>query len=150
MTWTRLDYEPRDPPVPKQKPGKDDAAPLGVQAMSMLGSLAKGLAFVVGKQPEEEQSPRGFLGLEWNARLESGQNQVEVRSVLKDSPAARGGLQPGDSILRINSRAIDGLKGARAALAEVQPGDAVVLVIRRGSGVDGRELKLTLTAGEGL
>ena len=150
MIWTRLDYEPRDPPVPKHKPGEDASAPLGIQAMNALGSLAKGLAFVMGKQPEEERHPRGFLGLEWSEQVESGRKQVKVQGVLKDSPAAHGGLQPGDRILRINDRAIEGLKGARAALAEVRPGDAVPLVVRRGSGADGRELRLTLTAGEGL
>ena len=33
--------------------------------MNALGPLAKGLAFLMGKQPEEERHPRGFLGLEW-------------------------------------------------------------------------------------
>ena len=33
--------------------------------MNALGPLAKGLAFLMGKQPEEERFPRGFLGLEW-------------------------------------------------------------------------------------
>jgi len=150
MTWTRLDHEPRNPPVPKHKPGEDNAAPLGIQAMNALGSFAKGLAFVMGKQPEEEQQPRGFLGLAWSEQIESGQKQVEIQGVLKDSPAAHGGLQPGDRILRINDRAIEDLKGARIALAEVRPGDVVPLVVRRGSGTNSRELSLTLTAGEGL
>jgi S1-C subfamily serine protease len=75
---------------------------------------------------------------------------VQVQRVLKDSPAARAGLEPGDRVLRIGTRAISGLKEARAALAEVQPGDPVAFVVRRGSGSDAREQKLTLTAGEGL
>jgi hypothetical protein len=150
MTWTRLNHEPRDPPVPNHKPGDDGAAPLGVQAMSVLGSLAKGLAFVMGKQPAEERHPRGFLGLEWSEKVESGRKQVEVQGVLKDSPAAHAGLEPGDCILRVNNRAIEGLKGVRAALTEVRPGDNVALVVHRGSGASGRELRLTLTAGEGL
>src|SRR5271166_6684945 len=41
MIWTRLSYQPRDPPVPKRRPGEKAAAPLGVQAMSTLGSFAK-------------------------------------------------------------------------------------------------------------
>jgi PDZ domain/Aspartyl protease len=150
MIWTRLDHQPRDPPVPKHKPGEDAGAPLGIQAMNALGSLAKGLAFVMGKQPEEERHPRGFLGLEWSEQVEAGRKQIEVQGVLKGSPAAHGGLQPGDRILRINDRAIEGLKEARAAMAEVRSGDTVSLVVRRGSGADGRELRLTLTAGEGL
>ena len=104
MTWTRLDYEPRDPPVPKLPGGGKPAQPAGVQAMSTLGAFAKGLAFFLGKQPEEEHRPRGFLGLEWFERVDSGHHEVEIRRVLSGSPAAAGGLQPGDRIMKINDR----------------------------------------------
>jgi serine protease Do len=150
MTWTRLDHEPHDPPVPRHKPGENAGAPLGVQAMSALGSFAKGLAFVVGKQHEEEIVPRGFLGLEWSEQVESGRKQVEVRGVLKGSPAAHGGLEAGDRILQINHQAITDLKSARAALAEIRPGDTVPLNVRRGSGSGARELSFALTASGGL
>jgi hypothetical protein len=150
MTWTRLDSEPRDPPVPRHKPGEDPRAPAGVQALSAIGPLAKGLAFLMGKQPEEQRHARGFLGLEWSEREGAGPARVQVQRVLKGSPAAQAGLEPGDRILRIDGRAISGLKQARTALAEVQVGDPVALVVRRGSGADAREQKLTLTAGEGL
>lgn len=150
MTWTRLDYEPRDPPVPKQKAGENAGAPLGVQAMSALGPLAKGLAFLMGKQPAEELTRRGFLGVEWSERVESGRKEVEVRSVLKGSPAAHGGLEAGDRILEVNHHTIKDLKTARAALAEIKAGDAVELVIRRGSGSAARQMSLALTASEGL
>ncbi|HZW29970.1 MAG TPA: PDZ domain-containing protein [Isosphaeraceae bacterium] len=150
MTWTRLDSEPRDPPVPPHKPGEPPRAPAGVQALSALGPLAKGLAFLMGKQPEEQRHSRGFLGLEWSERVDGGRTSVQVRRVLKGSPAAKAGLEPGDRILRIEGREVPGLKEARAALAEVQPGDTVAVVVRRGSGADAREPRLTLTAGEGL
>jgi len=150
MTWTRLDYEPRDPPVPERKPGADNQAPVGVQAMNAIGPLAKGLAFLMGKQPEEERHPRGFLGLEWSEQTGANRTELRVEHVLDGSPAARGGLKAGDRILRINGRAIGGRKDAHAALAEVQPDDAVRLLVRRGSGAGAHELRLTLTAGEGL
>jgi hypothetical protein len=150
MIWTRLDYQPRDPPVPKPKPGENADAPLGIQAMNALGPLAKGLAFVMGKQPEEERHPRGFLGLEWSEHVEANRTQVEIQGVLKESPAARGGVEPGDQILRINDQPIKGLKDARAALAEVRPADVVRLIVHRGLGANGRELRLNVTAGEGL
>jgi serine protease Do len=150
MVWTRLDHDPRDPPVPKHKPGEEQGAPAGVQAMSALGPLAKGLAFLMGKQPEEQRQPRGFLGLEWSERVGSGQKQVWVQGVLEGLPAAHGGIHIGDQIIRINGRVVEGLKDAHTALAGVHPGDSVPLVIRRGSGADAHELTLTLTAAEGL
>jgi hypothetical protein len=148
MTWTRLDHEPRDPPVANRKPG--GGAPVGVQVMNAMGPLAKGLAFLMGKQPEDQLQPRGFLGLEWSETVASGRKQVSVQSVLSGLPAARSGVRSGDCILQINDRAIEGLKDARIALARVHPGDPVALVIRRSSGTDAREVRLTLTAGEGL
>ena len=150
MTWTRLDYEPRDPPVPRRQPGEDERVPAGIQAMNVLGPLAKGLAFLMGKQPEEQRHPRGFLGIEWSERVDSERAQVQVKRVLAGSPAAKAGLEPGDRILRIADRAIRDLKEARAAWAAVQAGDDISLLVRRGSGPDARERKLTLTAGEGL
>ncbi len=151
MTWTRLAHEPRDPPVPKRARGENPPQPpLGVRAMSSLGSVAKGLALFVGKQPEEEQRGRGFLGLEWTEQAEAGRQEVEVSRVLTGSPASGGGLQAGDRIKKINSREIEGIKGARAALATAQPGDVVRILVRRGSGTRHRDLELELTVGEGL
>jgi hypothetical protein len=150
MTWTRLNHQPRDPPVPKHKPGETAGPPLGVQAMSALGSLAKGIALFVGKQPEEKLTPRAFLGLQWYERIEAGRKEVAVQHVLKGSPAAHGGLETGDCILQINHKVIKDLKSARAILAEIRPGDGVPLVVRRGSGSISHELNLALTASGGL
>jgi hypothetical protein len=150
MAWTRLDHVPPDPPVPKLKAGEEPGAPLGIQAMNAIGPLAKGLAFLMGKQPEELQLPRGFLGLEWSEQTEAGRKIVRIQSVLEESAAARGGLLPGDLIVKLNNRAIAGLKDARAALAKVRPGDSLSLIVHRGAMNNGRELTLTLTPEEGL
>ena len=150
MIWTRIDHDPRDPPVPDHKPDAHGGAPAGVQAMRMLGPLAKGLAFLTGKQPEEEWQARGFLGLEWAEQVTSSHKQVLVRRVLDGLPAAQGGVRPDDQIVTIGSRRIDGIKDARTALSEVRSGDTVVFLIRRRSGDSSRELTLRLTAVEGL
>jgi hypothetical protein len=150
MTWVRLDYEPHDLPVPEQKPGEARNGPPEVQALGALGPLAKGLAFLMGRQPEEQQRPRGFLGLEWLERVDSGRTQVSIRVVLEGSPAARAGLQPGDVLLQIKGRAVNSVKAARAALGEVQASDKVPIVVARGSASGQRELKLELIAGDGL
>jgi hypothetical protein len=149
MRWTRLDYQPSDP-VPEHKPGKDGGAPLEVHAMNALGPLAKGLALLMGRQPEEQQHPRGYLGLEWIEQMDGEHTCICVEAVLADSPAAAAGLRPRDRLLRIKDRAVASLKEARTALAQLQPGDAIPLLVRRGSGADVRVLRLTLTADEGL
>src|SRR5262249_29162125 len=145
-----LTSDPPAPPIPARGEGEGGRPPLEFQMMSALGPLAKGLAFLMGKQPEEERHPRGFLGLEWSGQVESGRAQLEVQAVLESSPAARAGLKSGDRIVQIKERAIRGVREARAALAQVRPGDQVPLVILRGSGAGARRLSLHLTAGEGL
>jgi hypothetical protein len=153
MTWTQLDYVPADPPIPGHAEG--EAAPAELQVMNALGPLAKGLAFLIGKQPEEERLPRGFLGLEWAETRDalSGQMAVRIERVLAGSPAARADIQPGDYLIRAGSQAVKGLKNVRAALATIQPGKAFELMLRRrdpGSTNRARELAVTVTAGEGF
>ena len=150
MTWTRLDHDPRDPPVPDRQPGDHPAAPVGVQAMSVLGPLAKGLAALTGKQPEEQLQPRGFLGLEWSEQVTSGHKEVVVQGVLEGLPAAQAGIQPGDQIMKIGDNKIESLRDARTALSKVYSGNLVSFIVRRGSGISSHELSLTLTAAEGL
>ena len=154
MTWTRLDYAPADPPVPQRGAGDGERGPLELQAMNALGPLAKGLAFLMGKQPEEERHPRGFLGLEWAESKEAGLDRAVVRitRVVSGSPAAQAFIRAGDGLIRIRGQAVDSLKAARLALATVRAGDRVELVVLRTEERDKnpRELKLTVTAGEGF
>jgi len=140
MTWTRLDYEPKEPPVPDRAEG--DGPPAEMGAMNLLGPLAKFAARVVGKQPEEQLHPRGFFGLE----LSEEGGEIRVSRVLADSPAAKAGVRSGDRLLRLHNRDLASLKGAREIVAEVKPGDRVPLVLGRGA----EKLDLTLTAGEGF
>jgi len=141
MTWTRLAYEPKDPPIPDRRPG--DGPPAEMQAMNLLGPVAKFAAALVGKQPEEELHPRGFLGLELGETADEG---IPVVRVLAETPAAIAGVQAGDRLVRLLNRDVKSLKAAREAIDEVKPNDRVSLTVRRGS-----ETKtLTLTAGEGF
>jgi hypothetical protein len=158
MTWTRLDYDPRDPPIPDHAAG---GAPGEVQAMNTLGPIAKFAAALMGKQPEEQLHPRGFFGLEL-AEVPGG---VNVTRVVDGSPASKAGVHAGDRLLRIldrdgegprdadavaklllPGRSIDSLKTARAIAETAQSGDHLVLIIRRGS----ERLEIPLIAGEGF
>jgi len=156
MVWTRLNHAPADLPVPHRGEKDGDQPPAELQVMNALGPVAKGLAFLMGKQPEEERHPRGFLGLEWVEIRDpsSGKSTVQVLRILDGSPAARVDLHAGDDLVRVRGQSIDGLKTARKALATIRAGDSVELVIRRsgdsGKGRNAIERTLTITAGEGL
>jgi hypothetical protein len=152
MTWTRLKFTPPDPPVPNHDNG--DRAPAEIQVMNALGPIAKGLAFLLGKQPEEQRDPRGFLGLEWTEARDanSSQSVIRIERVIEGSPAAKSGLHQGDLLIRIGGQSINNLKAAHAALATIRPGTTVTFTVCQSGHHDtkGDERTVTITAGEGL
>ena len=153
MMWTVLDFIPPDPPIPHQPNGDAQQRPRELQALSALGPLAKGLAFLMGKQPEEERFLRGFLGFQWcETRPVEGKTHVEVSLVLKGSPADLAGLCGGDRLLSINSQPVNSLKGAQAALVKIQAGDMVQLSVERNikDGKGTQQLTITMTVTEGF
>ena len=144
MTWTRLDHEPRDLPDPGRRRNN---APAEVQALNLLGGVAKLAAVFVGKQPEDARIPRGFLGIE----LRDADGEVAVVAVLAGSAAEGVGIEPGDRLVRVLGREIRSLTDARLAVARVEPGDRVTLRIKPADGgADAEVRELTLTAGKGL
>ena len=150
MTWTRLNHAPPDPPIPQHADGRP---PMEIQLMNALGPLAKGLAFLMGKQPEEERHPRGFLGLEWAEAKDprSGQTSVQIKQVVAGSPAAKADIKPGDWLIQARSQPVSSLRTARAALAAIRPGDSVELILRHGDEQEkGRAQTIRIIAGEGL
>jgi serine protease Do len=144
MTWTRLDFDPKEPNVPRRAKGEKPAGGMG--AMNALGPLAKLAAAMIGKQPEEKREPRGFLGIELAEAGAPG--GVRVDRVFPGSPASRGGVKSGDRLIRIGKHAVKGMKSAYAAVSAIKAGDAIELIVSR----DGSETEITLalSAGEGL
>ena len=101
MVWTRLDFEPPDPPAPRKRDAGPPPAEL--QLMNALGPLTKAAAFLTGgKQPEERLHPRGFLGME----LEEKNGSVRVSRVLAGSPASQAGIAPGDQLIKLLGKTI--------------------------------------------
>jgi hypothetical protein len=149
MTWTRIDYTPREPYVPReltQKGARTRKAPAEVQAMEALGPLMKLAAVFVGKQPEETLQPRGTLGIALKPAPEGEGQGVIVASVLPGSPAADAQLEPGDRLVRLADREIASTQDALLAVAQLRPGAAVpVRIVRQGETLD-----RTIQAGSGF
>ena len=140
MVWTRLDYDPQDPFVPRAAlRGKQSGE---MQAMNALGPVAKFAAMLVGKQQPDELLPRGFVGVE----LTDGTDVPTIKAVLADSPALAAGLKAGDLLTEIRGQSIATALAAHALLAETSPGDDVPLTVVRA----GATLSITVTAGEGF
>ncbi|MEO6812088.1 MAG: PDZ domain-containing protein [Isosphaeraceae bacterium] len=140
MIWTRLDYNPREPFVPRR--AEDRVPPAEVQAMQAMGPLMKLASAFLGKQPEETLHPQGMLGLE----LIETDGEVRVSGVLPGSPAEMVGLKTGDRLVQVNDQRIEATKDAHEAIAKVRPGDKVRISVRRGN----ETLDLSPTAVEGF
>lgn len=144
MTWTRLDYHPPDPPTPDV--AKGEGPPPTVKAMNAIGPLAKGFAFLMGKQPEDELRARGFLGVIWSEQEDPGRARLRVKGVLAGSAAQVAGIKVGDGVARINDQAVGSIKDAQAAMAGVLVGDSVTFVVER----ERASRRLVVIAGKGL
>jgi hypothetical protein len=142
LVWTRLDYNPKEPFIPKPDAGKDQL-PVEVQAMQALGPMMKFMALFVGKQPEDKIVPRGLLGVELS---EDVKGDVRVLTVWPSSPAERAGLKLGDRLIKLNQKSVTSIKAAHDAIAQVKAGDQVPASIQRGAD----SIFVDLTAAEGL
>ena len=144
MTWTGLDYEPKEPFVPKDP--ADRQAPAEVQAMNMLGPAMKLAAMFLGKQPEDLKQPQGVLGMALKETGEGNTLAVQIAQVWPRSAAHQAGLEPGDQLVSLGKQSVHSLQAAHEAMAQVKPGDPVEITIQRGAD----RLERTVTAGPGF
>ncbi|MFC0623291.1 S1C family serine protease [Kribbella deserti] len=107
---------------------------------------------VVGQLLEDGTADHPFVGIR-PARLTErtaealGLENAEgvlVGAVVKDGPAARVGVRPGDVITALGTKEVDSVEDFLAALRDVDPGQRIDLRVERA----GRGLTLALTAGE--
>ena len=138
MTWTRLDFDPPDPPIPARGEGDGDRPPVGAPGHERPGAAGQGPGLPDGQaargRAPPSRLPRPGMGRGEGGRRRPGSPPSASPGSWTGSPAARADLRPGDRLLRVRGRAVDGLKAARAALATVRGGEAVELTVRRGDG----------------
>jgi hypothetical protein len=135
LVWTPLKF---DPPEIKRI-GKDDGSQGGLE---FLGSMMKFLAPLMGLKPNFEVRPRGFLGLELEARKEG----IFVKSVVKDGPADKAGVKPGDLLEHAKSNSVETVEDVLGAVSKLNEGDKLFLRLKRG----GESKDLTIELGKGL
>ena len=122
------------------------ASPTGASVGIGFAIPSEIVSHVVADLREKGRVERGWLG----AGLQEvpdpeghGVLGVGIASVERNSPAARGGLKPGDIVTAINGAAADSRRGFIKAIALTSPGSAVKLNLLR----QGREMTLNLTVG---
>jgi serine protease DegS len=101
---------------------------------------------------EQGYVSRGWMGVEiqeltpqlaesFGLKDEKG---IIIAGVLRDGPADKGGLKPGDIITRINDMAIESGHDALNTIGQTQPGEQITVQGQR----DGKELELKIEVGE--
>lgn len=94
------------------------------------------------------QDTRGWLGIRFGLEVRSLRSGDEpeltmrINDVQEGSPAARAGIQPGDTVLRIDGRPVS-TATLEAVFGGLAPGDHVRLTLRR----SGRALETSVVAG---
>lgn len=137
MTWTKLDWKPKDPMGIGGKGG-------GQGGLEVFGSIMKLLGGFLGRKAEPDLAPRGFLGME----IAEDDGTAVVKSIFPDGPAAKAGLKPGDRFVKFRGRSVYGSDGLEKFTSKVQAGEVCKIVIKRGK--DGGEMDLVLKVGEGF
>ena len=113
---------------------------------------------LIERVTETGKFERPFLGVryvpltadianEYDLNVENGAYIVPAAdpaspSILADSAAAKGGLQEGDVITKVNNKTINETTSLTSLLAQYQPGDAVTLTVDRSG--DTKQLRVTL------
>ena len=101
---------------------------LAVRLMPMPHAVAgERVAAEYGFMLREPDGPQPELG----GRRPGGASAPVVSLVVKDSAAARAGLEVGDVILQVEETAVVTRDAARAALAELAPEKSLRLTVRR-------------------
>jgi len=97
---------------------------------------------------------RGYLGIlpvdvprELADEYKLGKDKAKgafVRQVVQGTPADKAGVQPGDVVLTINGRAVDGAVDLRRTLGALKPGTSITLQLNR----QGKPLTVTANLSE--
>ena len=95
--------------------------------------------FVTEKIVEDGEVLRGFVGIQLAdfptaVDLNSSKNisRAFIRKVVKDAPADKAGMRPGDFILAIDDQKIKSSKQLLRIIAQLKPGTSTNIFIRRG------------------
>jgi serine protease DegQ len=138
LTRDRLVFEPLtfDPPALVPLGGK------GGGDIQSMGPLVKMMAAFLGIKPNFDVVPRGFTGIEYEAK----DGKVTVKAVLPGSPAEKAGLKAGDVITNVKAIAIDSEKDLTRALAKAGVGTKWRFTVTRGA----KEEEVVVELGKGL
>ncbi len=132
---------------------------VGINTAIISPQIGSGIGFAVPINLAKELLPqlatgkvsRGFLGvtvseltpdLAQGFGMKPGTKGALVQAVMPKSPAAQGGLQPGDVVVAVNGKAVESSGQLTRTIASVTPGGKASLTVLRGS--DWKNIEVTV------
>src|SRR5205823_1799623 len=113
-----------------------------VANIEAMGAFLKVVSKLVGSKARPNPVPRGFVGFE----VEDRDGSLAIKSVLANSPAARGGLRPGDLVAGVNGRKVGTVAELSAVLDSLPALQDATFQVRR----EAEELSVKVRTGQGL
>jgi hypothetical protein len=133
---TTVDYEKRELTF----------TPNGYVPGDVMKGMMDRLMAPKGKQEPRIVAPAAAWGFSVAEKESADESPgVTIKEVVTGSPAAAGGLKPGDRLLTLDGRWTDSLSDTFSAASFVKPGAPAVLLVKR----DGKEVKLTVKPAKG-
>jgi len=139
LDWTKLDYSP---PALRRIKKSDGAGDGQAGTLEMLGNVMQGIGGM-GLKASTETRGRGFLGIDIEEITDGG---VKISKILAGSPAAKAGLQVGDTLTKVKTTDIDIPRDLLKAVAPLVAGDSVPVIISR----SGKTQTITIKLGRGF
>jgi serine protease Do len=86
-------------------------------------------ALKAGDQPPKMANPNsGYLGV----TLDEGDGGAKIKSLSRDNPAAKAGLEVGDVVIQVGSRKTPNVEALINTVGRYKPGDVIALEVKRG------------------
>jgi hypothetical protein len=116
----------------------------GAPALTAPAATATATAAAGGQQPGSQPGTARRVSFGTVPDFAFQGPGVKVTGLVPDSPAAKAGIKEGDTLLKIDGKAVANLQGFSDVLRALSPGQTVQVVIGR----DGKEQTLAVTLAE--
>lgn len=141
--------------TPRYHTPDDDFETINVEGVVSVIDFTEGLLRRIDELPEPPQfnefrsrsrRPRRipFLGIVPNMGIDSEEAGIPLQAVRPNSPAQKGGLQTGDSLVKVGEQDLSNFPDLISFLQSKKPNDMVTFSVKRGDEVV--EVKVTLAA----